>query len=124
MLDCAFIARWQDELHKTWRKRTQGFPETRTLPGPSESEHMLHKVLIGAVSSQAARLLINEKGLPGPDVERHLKTLLQSALSKLDVVSREEFETQQLVLQRTRERLEALEKRVAAIEQGTQPPST
>lgn len=85
---------------------------------------MLHKVLIGAVSSQAARLLINERGLPGPDVEQHLKTLLQSALSKLDVVSREEFETQQVVLQRTRERLEALEKRVAAIEQGTQTPST
>ncbi|QJD60014.1 accessory factor UbiK family protein [Pseudomonas sp. gcc21] len=85
---------------------------------------MLHKVLIGAVSSQAARLLINEKGLPGPDVEQHLKALLQSALSKLDVVSREEFETQQVVLERTRARLEALEKRVEAIEQGTQAPST
>jgi len=42
--------------------------------------------------------------------------MLQSALSRLDVVSREEFETQQLVLLRTRERLEALEKRVAELE--------
>lgn len=85
---------------------------------------MLHKVLIGAVSSQAARLLINEKGLPGPDIEMHLKALVQSALSRLDVVSREEFETQRVVLERTRARLEALEKRVEAIEQGTHTPST
>lgn len=85
---------------------------------------MLHKVLMGAVGSQAARLLINEKGLPGPDVEQRLKALVQSALSRLDVVSREEFETQQVVLERTRARLETLEKRVEAFEQGAQPPST
>ena len=84
---------------------------------------MLHKVLIDAVSSQATRLLMSEKGLPAPDVEKHLKSLLQSALAKLDVVSRDEFETQQVVLQRTRERLEALEKRVAEMEQRAQPPS-
>ncbi|MFO7704497.1 MAG: accessory factor UbiK family protein [Halopseudomonas sp.] len=84
---------------------------------------MLHKVLIDAVSSQASRLLMSEKGLPAPDVEKHLKSLLQSALAKLDVVSRDEFETQQVVLQRTRERLEALEKRVTAMEQRAHPPS-
>lgn len=84
---------------------------------------MLHKVLIDAVSSQASRLLMSEKGLPAPDVEKHLKSLLQSALAKLDVVSRDEFDTQQVVLQRTRERLEALEKRVSEMEQRAQPPS-
>lgn len=85
---------------------------------------MLHKVFIDAVSSQASRLLASEKGLPTPDVEKHLKSLLQNALSKLDVVSRDEFETQQVVLQRTRERLEALEKRVTEMEQRAQTPST
>lgn len=84
---------------------------------------MLHKVLIDAVSSQASRLLMSEKGLPAPDVEKHLKSLLQSALAKLDVVSRDEFDTQQVVLLRTRERLEALEKRVSEMEQRAQPPS-
>ena len=77
---------------------------------------MLHKLVIDAVSSQASKLLMSEKGLPAPDVEKHLKAMLQSALSKLDVVSRDEFETQQVVLMRTRERLEALEARVAAFE--------
>ncbi len=78
---------------------------------------MLHKVLIGAVSGQAARMLLSEKGLSPAEMESRLKVLLNSALSKLDVVSRDEFETQQVVLQRTREKLEALEKRVAQLEQ-------
>ncbi|MED5494044.1 accessory factor UbiK family protein [Halopseudomonas pachastrellae] len=81
---------------------------------------MLHKLVIDTLSAQASRLLMNEGGLPGPEVEKHLKVLLQSALSKLDVVSRDEFETQQAVLMRTRERLEALEKRVSELEAKTQ----
>jgi hypothetical protein len=84
---------------------------------------MLHKVLIDAVSSQATRLLMSEKSLSAPDVEKQFKSLLQSALAKLDVVSRDEFETQQVVLLRTRERLEALERRVTEMEQRPQPPS-
>lgn len=78
---------------------------------------MLHKVLIGAVSGQAARMLMSEKSLSPAEMENRLKALLNSALSKLDVVSRDEFETQQVVLQRTRERLEALEERVSQLEQ-------
>ena len=81
---------------------------------------MLHKLVIDTLSAQASRLLMNEGGLPGPEVEKHLKALLQSALSKLDVVSRDEFETQQAVLMRTRERLEVLEKRVSELEAKTQ----
>lgn len=82
---------------------------------------MLHKVLIDTVGNQAARLLNSNAGQPAADIERQLKALVQSALGKLDVVSREEFETQQLVLLRTRERLEALEKRVAELENQPTP---
>ncbi|WP_304639245.1 accessory factor UbiK family protein [Pseudomonas sp.] len=84
---------------------------------------MLHKVLFDAVSGQAARLLMSEKGLPAAELEKRLKALLQSALSKLDVVSREEFDSQQAVLMRTRERLEALEKRVTDLETRGNPPT-
>ena len=77
---------------------------------------MLHKVFIDTVGTQAARLLNSDHRLPAADMEKQLKALLQSALSKLDIVSRDEFETQQTVLLRTRERLEALEKRVAELE--------
>ena len=77
---------------------------------------MLHKLVIDTVSAQATKLLMSEQGLPNVEVEKNLKALLQSALSKLDVVSRDEFDTQQAVLMRTRERLEALEKRVSELE--------
>jgi len=51
------------------------------------------------------------------DVEKNLHALLQSTLSKLDLVSREEFEVQKAVLAKTRSRLEELEKRIADLEQ-------
>ncbi|MEJ6654407.1 MAG: accessory factor UbiK family protein [Pseudomonas sp.] len=78
---------------------------------------MLHKVLFDTVGNQAARLLMSDGARPTAELESQFKALVQSALAKLDVVSREDFETQQAVLLRTRERLEALEKRVAELEQ-------
>ena len=50
------------------------------------------------------------------DVERNIRALLQSTFSKLDLVTREEFEVQTAVLQRTRAKLEALEEQVKEIE--------
>ena len=50
------------------------------------------------------------------DLETNFRALLRSSLSKLDVVSREEFDTQMKVLERTRARLEQLEARVAEME--------
>lgn len=53
---------------------------------------------------------------PAKDVEKNIKALLQASLQRLDLVPREEFELQTQVLLRTREKLEALEARVAQIE--------
>lgn len=50
------------------------------------------------------------------EVEERSKQVLQSQLMKLDLVSREEFEVQQHVLLRTREKLEALQTKVEALE--------
>jgi BMFP domain-containing protein YqiC len=55
------------------------------------------------------------------DMEKNVHALLQSALSKLDLVSREEFEVQKAVLAKTRSRLEELEKRVADLEKYIAP---
>ena len=52
------------------------------------------------------------------DLEKTFHAILQSALGKLDLVTREEFEVQKLVLAKTRANLELLEKRVADIEQS------
>ena len=60
-------------------------------------------------------------GLQGlqDDLQRNLRSAMESALTKLNLVSREEFEIQQAVLLRTREKLRALEVRVAALEAST-----
>lgn len=57
------------------------------------------------------------------DVEHNLRSALESALARLDLVTREEFEIQRAVLSRSRERLEALEKRVAELEAAKEPPN-
>ena len=49
------------------------------------------------------------------DVEKNIKTALSGMFAKLDLVTREEFDVQTQVLQRTREKLEALEQQVAAL---------
>ena len=50
------------------------------------------------------------------DTEKNLKSAMAKALEKIDLVSREEFEVQQAVLLRTREKLEAMEKQVQELE--------
>ncbi len=50
------------------------------------------------------------------DLERNFRSVLQSGLGKLDLVTREEFEVQEAVLARTRQKLEALEERLESIE--------
>ncbi len=53
---------------------------------------------------------------PAKDMERNLHALLMQGISKMELVSREEFEVQSQVLARTREQLQALEARVAELE--------
>ncbi len=53
---------------------------------------------------------------PVRDAEKNAKLLLRGALDRLDLVSREEFELQVALLARTREKLEALEERLAGLE--------
>jgi len=50
-------------------------------------------------------------------MEKNFRAILQSALGKMDLVTREEFEVQKGVLAKTRSKLEDLEKRVAEMEQ-------
>jgi len=53
---------------------------------------------------------------PAQDVERNVKALLSSGLSRLDLVSRADFDVQAQVLARTRAKIEALEARVSELE--------
>jgi len=51
------------------------------------------------------------------DIESNFRAVLQSALGKLDLTTRGEFDVQSRVLERTRERVEQLERRLAELEQ-------
>jgi len=50
------------------------------------------------------------------DLRKNLRSALESSLSRLDLVTRQEFDIQSAVLARTRERLERLEKQLAEME--------
>ena len=52
----------------------------------------------------------------GRDLEGNFKAVLQSQLSKLDLVSRQEFDVQAAILQRTQAKLTAMEERLKELE--------
>ena len=65
-----------------------------------------------------ARLSAVIAASPAADIEKNVRALLSSVFAKLDLVSREEFDIQTQVLQRTREKLKALEARLDRLENG------
>ncbi|MBU3068534.1 accessory factor UbiK family protein [Aestuariicella sp. G3-2] len=70
---------------------------------------------------QLARSLFNDIKSAIPTAtselpERELRSLLERTLRKMNLVSRDEFDAQQAVLLRTREKLEALEKQLSELE--------
>jgi len=60
----------------------------------------------------------------GAELQENFKAVLQSGLSRFDLVTREEFDIQRAVLLRTRETLDALQVKVAELEAARAPTST
>ena len=63
---------------------------------------------------QQVNELVGNSGLKG-EVDKGVRSIAQSALSRLDVVSREEFDAQAEILKRTRERVVTLEAELEAL---------
>ncbi len=74
---------------------------------------MLNKNVIDEINSKVSDILQNS---PAKDIEKNVKVLLSGAFTRLDLVTRDEFDVQQEVLQRTREKLIILESKVAKLE--------
>jgi len=74
---------------------------------------MLNTKIIDEIASKISQMLAST---PAADIEKNLNALLRGIFTKLELVTREEFDIQTQVLQRTREQLDALEKRLAEIE--------
>jgi ubiquinone biosynthesis accessory factor UbiK len=83
---------------------------------------MVNPKILDDIGSKVSELLANS---PARDLEKNARALLASGFSKLDLVTREEFEVQREVLARTREKLAELEHRVARLEaeQSAIPPA-
>ena len=58
---------------------------------------------------------------PAKDIEKNVKAMMSQGFSKLDLVTREEFDIQAQVLAKTRAKLEELESKVAAMEAARTP---
>lgn len=74
---------------------------------------MLNKNILDEINTKIGEILEHS---PAKDVEKNIKVLLSGAFSRLDLVTREEFEVQEAVLQRTREKLTTLEGKLAELE--------
>lgn len=73
--------------------------------------------LLDKIASQISALLPEQAS---QDIKQNIQQVLARQLNKLDVVSRDEFDAQQAVLLRTREKLDALERQVSALENSIQ----
>ena len=74
---------------------------------------MFNSKIIDEIASKISRMMAES---PAADLEKNLNALLRGMFTKLELVTREEFDVQTQVLQRTRERLEQLEKKLAELE--------
>ena len=76
---------------------------------------MLDPKILEEFGAKMGALLANS---PAKDIEKNAKAMLSGVFTKLDLVTREEFDVQAQVLARTREKLKQLEARVDALEKA------
>ena len=83
------------------------------LPNKKDFETSIHQAI-----QQAVKLVPDDMTRFQKDIEKNLKSALQAAFSKMDLVAREEFDIQAELLSRTRALLEELEKKISDLEQA------
>ena len=74
---------------------------------------MLNNEKLNEISNKIKELV---KDSPLPDIEKNIDALLKGMFTKMELVTREEFDVQTEVLKRTRQKLEELEKKLSEIE--------
>ena len=74
---------------------------------------MLNEKLFQDLNARLSELIASG---PAKDVEKNVRALLSGFFTRLDLVTREEFDVQSEVLRRTREKLDQLEAKVAQLE--------
>lgn len=77
---------------------------------------MIDPTALEQIAKELSALLPPPIAAARTEIEKNIRNVLQGALTKLDLVSREEFDVQKEVLLRSRLKIEALEKRLAELE--------
>ena len=77
----------------------------------------MFKEKIEMIISDITKILPEDLNVLKDDVEKNLRATLNAAFSKMDLVTREEFDIQASLLSRTREKLERLQKKLSALEE-------
>lgn len=79
---------------------------------------MIDSKTLDELTQKLSRLLPADLDILKQDMENNIRATLQSTFQKLDLVTREEFDVQAEVLNRTRAKIEALEKKLADLEKN------
>src|SRR3954463_8529143 len=98
-----------------WRRNKTGQSAVILLGEPLVEIPKVEELLRSLMQGLPPGLASGASGLRD-DIENNFRAVLRANLGKLDLAGREEFDTQRKVLERTRARLEELEKRVAELE--------
>ena len=78
---------------------------------------MINPAMIAKIGQQIARLMPEQAKATQQEAERNIHAILQGAFTKLDLVTRDQFDAQTAVLHRTREKVELPEGLLAQLEQ-------
>jgi BMFP domain-containing protein YqiC len=85
----------------------------------SQRGGMLDQARLQELGAKLSELLSKT---PARDIEKNLRSIVTGFLSRLDLVTREEFDVQSAVLRRTREKLEQLEAKLEQLERDRPGP--
>ena len=77
----------------------------------------MFKEKIEMIISDITKILPEDLNVMKDDIEKNLRAILDAAFSKMDLVTREEFDIQASLLSRTREKLEGLQEKLSALEE-------
>ena len=76
----------------------------------------MFKEKIEMIISDITKILPEDLNVLKDDIEKNLRATLNASFSKMDLVTREEFDIQASLLSRTREKLEGLQEKLSALE--------
>jgi BMFP domain-containing protein YqiC len=103
-------------MYAKWVKKARIGYEKEAKIGPNQMEGSMDPKMIDDIARRLSEAVPEGIRHLQEDLEQNFRAVLQSALAKMDLVTREEFDVQAAVLRRTREKLEELDKKLAQLE--------